>query len=101
MHCVMGNRRVFEQSLDIEIHGQQILQEGHGNRSNHHLVREYAEFVQDELGDLKKAEETYEQALQECPVDVDWWEALIAFRGGRRKENSYIFGQDFARILFE
>ena len=38
---------------------------------NHRLVREYAEFVWDELGDFKKAEEVYEQALQECPVDVD------------------------------
>ena len=38
---------------------------------NDRLVREYAEFVSDELGDLKKAEEVYEQALQECPVDVD------------------------------
>ena len=38
---------------------------------NHRLVREYAEFVWDELGDFEKAEEVYEQALQECSVDAN------------------------------
>ena len=95
MHFVMGNHRVFEQSLDTDIHGQQILREGHGNRSNHRLVREYAKFVQDELGDLKKAEEVYEQALQECPVDVDLVGGFDSFKWKMKKIKFLYFWEAF------
>ncbi|GLJ30314.1 hypothetical protein SUGI_0599710 [Cryptomeria japonica] len=37
---------------------------------NWHLLRKYAEFAWDELGNPKKAKEIYEYALQEHPEDV-------------------------------